>query len=157
MLPRVGGALSFEVPPLDAPPSRAALWLVKLAPPTHRSYRIAVYLHPADLAPDPASRGFTDAFQIGEFAFWKAHHLRPAQTAGAVLAATAAFRAYAARRTPHLLTLVVEPLSDRGGHHHGGHHHGGSDDERLVFEGMALQVNGNGVPDIALGEVTRRG
>jgi tyrosinase len=159
LLTRAASPMSFDVPMLDEAPNRAALWLVKLVPPARRSYRIAVFLHPADIEPDAADPAFTGAYYIGEFAFWKAHHILAGQTAGAVLSVTSAFRRYARENTPHLLTFVAEPLPEAGrpDHGHGGHDHGGSQDEPVHFDAVALQVNGNGIPDLVLGEVPRIG
>ena len=96
-------------------------------------------------------------YVIGEFAFWKAHHLVPGQTAGAVLSVTRAMRRYAGQSAPHRLTLV--PVALRNGatpplHDHG-HTTGGT--EGIAFEGLALQLNANGVPDLILGEVPHHG
>ena len=155
-----GRGLTFEVPRLEDIPRRAVLWLVHLTPP-NRSYRLPVFLHPAHV-PYTDDAGFVEAYHIGDFNFWQAHHLVPGQTSGALLGATVAFRNIAGDGSPHVLTLVPQPLPPvaLGGHHadHGGHDHGNGDsDEGLRFQAVALQVNGNGIPDIHLGGVPNDG
>lgn len=152
--------LTFRIPQIAATPNRAALWLVKLRPPVDRSYRLSAFVHPEGTGINPGDPIASRSYHVGDFSFWKAHHLLPGQTAGAVLPVTAAFRRYAEDGARHQLTLVLRALDEAssGNHHHSHEHnhvHGG--DEQLQFEGVALQLNGNGVPNIALGEVPRNG
>jgi len=152
-LPRIDD-VSFDMPAILDAPARAMLWLREVVRPTLYSCNLHVYLH-------PAGTSHTDKphFHIGEYSFWKAHHVLPGQTCGTVISVTDALQPYAGSGDRHVLTLIEEVLPDsdhRGGHggHHGGHH---PPPTKLQFEGVVLQLNGTGIPDIPLGHVPAHG
>jgi hypothetical protein len=146
---RLDGA--YEIPVLEPSLRRVALWLVHVRPPTEVSYRVSAYLHPASVPARPTDPIFKRDFYIGDYSFWKAHHLAEGQTAGAVLVATAAFNRLATNRVPLVLTLVAEEVGERstgGGHDHG---HPPGHDTGLQFDSVVLQVDGFGAPNISMG------
>lgn len=152
-LARAGTSTTFEVPALSEVPNRAVIWLRHLVRPT-RSFRVAVFLHPSEISSDAVTSAANRQYYVGEFNFWKAHHVVPGQTCGAPLTATEAFRSHTGKQGPHLLTLVPIALAEKGGAaHHGDHDgHGHAEQGALEFGGVVLQVNGNGLPNIPLGE-----
>jgi hypothetical protein len=151
VLQQVGSSLIFKLPTLDTVPRRAALWLVEVIPPVRQSCRVSVFLHPPSVDPSVADGHARNRYHIGDFSFWKAHHLLPGQTAGAVLEVTTAIRQYADEGAQRLLTLVPKFLPDEvdGGHHH----HDEEPRGQLRFHAIALQVDGDGIPNLHLGGV----
>jgi len=151
--------LTYALPRMQQPPSRAGLWLLLLVPPRDVSYRISVFVHPSGAEVKPDDPQFRAQHLAGDFSFWRAHHLLPGQTAGAFIPITPTLRNSAHSETDFELTLVPKALPARRGatghsHEHGGH---GSQLGPLEFQSVVLQLNGNGAPNIRLGGVDPHG